>query len=90
MVGLPVGGSRASKFSFLLAEVATVGVFVIFGVLGQCPCPCAGLGVTLQKSAKLKLVDGVFGGKPNSPVPPGVDIIEDGRGVAFEGGVDGA
>lgn len=88
MLGLPVGGRSASKLIFLLAELAVIGVFAILGVFGQ--CPWAGLGVTLQKSAKLKFVDGVLGWKPNSPVPPGVDIMDDGRGVALDGGVDGA
>lgn len=46
--------------------------------------------MTLQKSAKLKLFDGVFGMKPKRPVPPGVDIIDEGSGVALDGGVDGA
>jgi len=45
--------------------------------------------VTLQKSAKLKLLDGVFGARPKRPVPPGVFINAEGRGVFFEGGVEG-
>lgn len=51
----------------------------------------AGLGVTLQKSAKLKLLEGVLSAKPKRPLlPPGVCIIDDGRGVVLDGGVDGA
>ena len=45
--------------------------------------------MTLQKSAKLKLLDGVFGARPKRPVPPGVFINAEGRGVFFEGGVEG-
>lgn len=85
--GLVVGGMRLSKFSFRLASF----------VAGVLPAPgvrhgaCAGLGVTLTKSAKLKFVPGVFGPNPKNPAPlvPGV-ICEDGSGVDFAGGVDGA
>jgi len=38
----------------------------------------------------LNAVDGVVGAKPERYCPPGVDIIEEGRGVFFDGGVDGA
>lgn len=88
--GLLLGGKRESKFSFLLASrAAALGVFAVPGVLGQ--LPCAGLGVTLQKSEKLKFCDGVLNPNPKSPlVPPGVDIIDDGSGVVFDGGVEGA
>lgn len=45
----------------------------------------------LRKSAKFMFVEGVC--RPNDgkdPAPPGVDIIDDGSGVDFGGGVDGA
>lgn len=86
-LGLAVGGKSASKLSLRLAELATRGVLDVAGVF--CQCPCAGLGVTLQKSEKLKLFEGVLGIKPKRPEPPGVDIMEDGRGVCLDGGVDG-
>jgi len=60
---------------------------VLPGVFGH--VPCAGLGVMLTKSAKLNAVDGVVGAKPGKYWSPGVDIIEDGRGVCFDGGVEG-
>lgn len=45
-----------------------------------------------RNSAKLRFADGVL--KPNpgkgAPPPPGVDIMEDGRGVDLGGGVVGA
>lgn len=45
----------------------------------------------MQKSAKLKLFEGVFSANPKRPLlPPGVCIIEDGKGVVLDGGVDGA
>ena len=45
----------------------------------------------LRKSAKFKLPPGVWRPSPeNGPLPPpGVDIMEDGRGVIFCGGVEG-
>lgn len=54
-------------------------------------CACAGLGVMLRNSAKFRLF-GVVATKPPyaCPLPPGVDIIDEGRGVVFDGGVDGA
>ena len=80
MTGLLVGGTSASKLSFRLASRAAAGVLPAIGVLVQ--CPCAGLGVTLTKSAKLKFVPGVFGPKPRKPFPlvPGV-ICDEGSGV---------
>ena len=59
VVGLAIGGTIVSKLSFRLAEDAINGVLAIAGVFGQ--FACAGLGVTLQKSEKLKLVGGVWG-----------------------------
>ena len=84
--GLAVGGARLSKLSLRRAELATKGVFAVAGVRRK--APCAGLGVTLQKSAKLKLLEGVLG-KPNRPVLPGVFMMEEGKGVALKGGVEG-
>lgn len=86
MVGLATGGTSLSKSSRRLAEAP--GVRPATGVRAQCPCP--GLGVTLTKSAKLK-VPGVFGAKARKPLPvvPGV-IWEEGRGVDLCGGVEGA
>jgi hypothetical protein len=85
--GLEVGGMRLSKLSFRLVPVA--GVLPAAGV--RLKTPCAGLGVTLTKSAKLKLVPGVLA--PNAsqfePFMPGV-MCEDGSGVDLDGGVDGA
>lgn len=45
-----------------------------------------------RNSAKLRLADGVAIPKPakGAPPPPGVDIMDDGRGVDFGGGVEGA
>lgn len=84
-----VGGMSESKLSLLLASRAALGVLAVPGVLAQ--LPCAGLGVTLQKSAKLKFCEGVWNPKPNTPlVPPGVDIMDEGSGVVLEGGVEGA
>ncbi|KAJ8607586.1 hypothetical protein MRB53_040217 [Persea americana] len=54
-VGL--GGARLSKLSLRLAEAPGVLVHA----------PCAGEGVTLTKSAKLKFVPGVVGPKPRKP-----------------------
>lgn len=81
---------RLSKFSFRLASRAAAGVRPATGVRDH--GACAGLGVTLTKSAKLKLVvPGVFGPKARKPAPfmPGV-MCEDGSGVALLGGVEGA
>ena len=80
---------RVSKFNFRLASRAAAGVLAVPGV--RVHGPCAGLGVTLTKSAKLKLVPGVVGPKPKKPAPfvPGV-ICDDGKGVDLHGGVVGA
>ena len=43
----------------------------------------------MQKSAKLKLFAGVLGRPKRLFDPPGVFMIEDGSGVAFDGGVEG-
>lgn len=88
MVGLEVGGSMVSKLSLRRASRAVAGVLPAAGV--RCHCACAGLGVTLTKSAKLKFVLGVCGPKPKKPLPvvPGV-ICDEGRGVDLHGGVDG-
>lgn len=89
MTGLVAEGRSVSKLSFLLASRAAAGVLPAPGVRVQ--CPCAGLGVTLTKSAKLKVVPGVVGAKFMKPAPlvPGV-ICDDGRGVDLLGGVEGA
>lgn len=78
---------RLSKLSLRLAPVA--GVLPATGV--RVKAPCAGLGVTLTKSAKLKLVPGVLGPKPIQfePFIPGV-MCDDGSGVDLHGGVEGA
>jgi len=46
----------------------------------------------LRNSAKLRFAVGVCRAKPGygAPPPPGVPIIEDGRGVDLGGGVEGA
>lgn len=52
---------------------------------------CAGLGVIFRNSAKLRLFGVVAMKPPNAcPLPPGVDIMDEGNGVVFEGGVEGA
>ena len=85
-MGLLVG----SKPSLCALLATDAGVFIAPGVRDQ--APCAGLGVTLMKSAKSKAWEGVCG-PPNPesrPVPPpGVVIIEEGRARGFEGGVWG-
>jgi hypothetical protein len=87
----PIGGRSVSKFRRRRASRAAAGVLPPAGVRFHDPLACAGLGVILRKSAKLILVEGVFRPKPgNAAPPPGVDIMDDGRGVAFGGGVDGA
>lgn len=79
MHGLMEGGKRLSKLSLRRAELTASGVFAVAGVLGH--CGWAGLGVTLQKSAKLKLFEGVLG-RPNKLFElPGVFMMDDGRGV---------
>jgi len=82
-----VGGTSLSKSSFRLASLAAAGVRPTLGVREN--EPCAGLGVTLTKSAKLKFVPGVLGPKPKpAPPMPGV-MCEEGKGVALAGGVVG-
>lgn len=56
MFGLDVGGMSVSKLS-LRRAVAVLGVLPARGV--RVHGACAGLGVTLTKSAKLKFVLGV-------------------------------
>lgn len=84
--GLDVGGMSVSKLS--LRRVPVAGVLPAAGVRAN--APCAGLGVTLTKSAKLKLVPGVLGPKPIQfePFMPGV-MCDEGRGVDLQGGVEG-
>lgn len=83
---LEVGGMRLLKSSLRRVEVP--GVLLATGVRAH--GPCAGLGVTLIKSEKQKLVPGVVGPNPRKPLPvvPGV-ICEDGSGVDLQGGVEG-
>lgn len=90
-IGLLVGGNSVSKLSLRLASRAAAGVLpAATGV--RLHAACAGLGVTLTKSAKLKFeVPGVCGPKFRNPAPlvPGV-MCELGRGVDMQGGVEGA
>lgn len=60
-VGLAAKGANWSKLSMRLAELTASGVLgtAVAGVFGH--AFRAGLGVTLQKSAKLTLFDGVLG-----------------------------
>lgn len=94
MLGLDAlgGGIRESKFKRRRVSRAVAGVLAVTvpGVLVH--APCAGLGVTLTNSAKLKAVLGVLGPlAPHNNCVPGVCIIpEEGRGVPFAGGVAGA
>ncbi|KAG9967169.1 hypothetical protein KCU61_g610, partial [Aureobasidium melanogenum] len=83
--GLEPGCNRSSKLSFRCGSRADRGLLL------DAQLTWAGLGVTLQKSAKLKLLEGVLSANPKRPLlPPGVCIIDDGRGVVLDGGVDGA
>lgn len=89
----PVGGTRLSKLSRRLASRTAAGVLLVAGVRFQEEpnWACAGLGVMFRNSAKFRLFGVVAMKPPNCcPLPPGVDIMEDGKGVVFEGGVDGA
>jgi hypothetical protein len=89
----PVGGWRFSKLRRRRASRTAAGVLgpPAIGVRFQFPLTCAGLGVMLRNSAKFRLVEGVARPKPAyAAPPPGVDIIEDGNGVCFGGGVEGA
>lgn len=83
--GLPPGGIKLSKFSLRLASIAARGVLGNPGVRLPTNAPCAGLGVTFTKSAKLNCWLGVL-----NPPTPGVDIMAEGATCLFEGGVDGA
>jgi hypothetical protein len=90
----PVGGGKLSKLMRRLASRAAEDVFVaVTGVrFHEDPnCACAGLGVMLRNSAKLRLFGVVATPQPayDGP-PPGVDIMDEGRGVVLEGGVEGA
>lgn len=86
MVGLLVGGMRLLKSSRRRAEAP--GVLPAIGV--RLNVPCAGLGVKVTKSPKLKVVPGVLGPNPRKPLPvvPGV-ICDEGSGVDLQGGVEG-
>jgi hypothetical protein len=86
--GLPPGGSSESKLRRRRASLAASGVLAGPGV--RLNAPCAGLGVTLQKSAKLNAWPGVLKPLNRLWLPPGVLIIDDGSGAGFDGGVDGA
>jgi hypothetical protein len=94
--GLPpssgLGGMRLSKLSRRRASRAAIGVLPGPGVLVQAPAIWAGLGVMLRNSEKLRLAPGVLRPKPakGAPPPPGVDIMDEGKGVDFGGGVEGA
>ena len=79
MVGLP-------KVSVRRASFTARGVFAGPGVIPP-NAPCAGLGVTLTKSAKLKFCPGVL---KRPKVLPGVLSIDDGNWACFDGGVHGA
>ena len=89
MIGLLlVGGTIVSKLSRRLASRVVAGVLPAIGVRAH--AACAGLGVTLTKSAKLKMVPGVVGPNPMKPASlvPGV-MCDDGKGVDLHGGVVG-
>lgn len=85
------GGTSVSKFSLLRASraAADIGVLPAIGVRFHDWLTWAGLGDMLRKSAKFRLALGVCRPKPKFGPPPGVDIMDDGRGVDFDGGVDG-
>jgi hypothetical protein len=88
-----VGGWRFSKLSRRRASRTAAGVLgpPATGVRFHDAPTCAGLGDMLRNSAKFRFVDGVARPKPvYAAPPPGVDIIEDGSGVCFGGGVEGA
>lgn len=88
---LSPGGIMLSKLMRRLASRTAAGVLVATGVRFHDGPTCAGLGDMFRNSAKFKLVDGVARPNPaKGPPPPGVDIIDDGNGVALEGGVEGA
>lgn len=81
-----------SKLMQRLASRTAAGVLLVAGVRFHEPnCACAGLGVMFKNSAKFKLFGVVATRLPYAcPLSPCVDIIDDGRGVVFDGGVDGA
>lgn len=85
-------GSIVSKFSRRRASRAAAGVFPATGVRFHDVPTCAGLGLMFRKSAKLIFAEGVLRPKPGKGASPprGVDIIDEGRGVDFIGGVEGA
>jgi hypothetical protein len=85
-----VGGRRLSKLRRRRASRAAAGVLAPAGVRDQDAPTWAGDGVILRNSAKLRFADGVWRPNPGKGPPPGVDIMDDGNGVAFGGGVDGA
>jgi hypothetical protein len=85
-----VGGRRVSKLSRRRASRAAAGVRAAMGVRFHDTLTWAGLGDMLRNSAKFRLADGVLRPKPWNGPPPGVDIMEDGRGVDLGGGVEGA
>jgi hypothetical protein len=87
IVGLTAGGMSLSKSSLRRAEAP--GVLPATGV--RFHGPCAGLGLQLTKSAKLKFMPGVLGPKPKNPFPPVPGVMwDEGRGVDLHGGVEGA
>lgn len=93
MCGLSaLGGTILSKFRFRRASRIAAGVLFTTGVRFQdAVWACAGLGVMFRNSAKLRLAEGVVRPNPGKgPPPPGVPIMDDGRGVALGGGVEGA
>lgn len=55
----PVGGISVSKFSRRRASRVAMGVFPAIGVRFHDWLTCAGLGLMLRKSAKLRLALGV-------------------------------
>jgi hypothetical protein len=85
------GGIRASKLRLFLS-LPTKGVRVIVPPIpGVLHATWAGDGVTFRKSLKLKPTPGVAAPIPRKCAadPPGVDSIEDGKGVFCCGGVEG-
>lgn len=90
----PVRGTRLSKLILRLASRTVAGVLPVTGVRfhEEPNCAWAGLGVMFKNSAKFRLLGVVAIPKPAyaCPLSPGVDIMEDGKGVVFDGGVEGA
>ncbi|KAI4120509.1 MAG: hypothetical protein LQ347_007083, partial [Umbilicaria vellea] len=88
VLGLPLGGTKVSKLRRFRASFAASGVLGRPGV--RLPnAPCAGLGVTLTKSAKLNCWPGVLKPAMNPPPVPGVVIMDEGSARWLEGGVEG-